>query len=218
LRGVAFINVGIGEWYCHGSDRLKASLEANNFSGDILIWKDWPEIPFPRDVIYTCKAAAFQMAIDAGYSTIIWGDSSIYARADVTPFVATVVDKGMWIGQSGYNGAQTCTDACLRYFGVTRDQAEKMPDTATGLFGVNMDAPFAREFIETWIKAAREGAFNGSRHHSGQSADRRFKFGRQDQSAATMICGKMGIKLNAFSEYVGYAWDKYPSTFKCQGM
>ena len=218
MKGVCFINAGIGEWYCHGSDRLKASLQQHGFSGDVLIWKDWPEIPFPRDVIYTCKAAAFQQAIDADYGTIIWADSSIFAQDDVTPFVARVVDKGMWIGSSGYNGAQTCTDACLQYFEVTRDEAERMPDCATGLFGVNLDFDFARKFIEAWIKSAHEGAFNGSRHHSGQSKDRRFKFGRQDQSAATMLCGKMGIKLDAFSEFVGYRWDKYPSIFKCEGM
>jgi hypothetical protein len=213
-----FINCGIGEWYCHGSDRLKASLIAHNFQGDIFIWKDWPELPFPRDTIYNCKVAAFQQVIDAGYTTIIWADSSIYAQADVTPFVESVTKEGLWIGQSGYNAAQTCSDACLKYFGVTRDQAEKMPDTATGLFGVNIKFPFAREFIETWIKAGREGAFNGSRLHAKQSRDSRFKFHRQDQSAATMILGKNMISLAEFSEFCGFRWDSYPSIFKCEGM
>lgn len=218
MRGLCFINVGIGEWYCHGSDRLAASLRAHNFPGDIFIWKDWPEIPFPRDVIYNCKAAAFQQVIDAGYTTIIWGDSSIFAQADVLPFVGHVCEKGMWIGQSGYNGAQTCSDAALKYFDVTRDEAEKMPDTATGLFGVNLDFEQPRTFIELWIKAAREGAFVGSRMHGGQSDDLRFKFHRQDQSAATLILGKMGVRLDTFIDYCGFAWDGQDTMFKCRGM
>lgn len=218
MKGVCFINVGIGEWYNRGTDRLRSSLVEHHFPGDIITWTDWPEIPFPRDVIYNCKAAAFQQVMDAGYTTIIWGDSSIYAQSDVVPFVANIVDKGLWIGKSGYNGAQTCSDACLKYFGVTRDQAERMPDTATGLFGVNIDFPYARNFIQRWIKAARDGAFCGSRLHDGQSADHRFKFHRQDQSAATMILGKEGVRLDPFLDYCGFVWDRKFTTFKCQGM
>lgn len=213
-----FINCGIGEWYSTGSDRLKASLIANNFQGDIFIWKDWPEIPFPRGTIYNCKAAAFQQVIDAGYTTIIWADSSIYAQTDVMPFVERVIKVGLWIGQSGYNAAQTCSDKCLEYFGISRNHAERIPDTATGLFGVNIEKPFAREFIETWIRAGREGAFNGSRLHAKQSRDPRFKFHRQDQSAASVILGKNMIKLADFSEFCGFKWDFYPSIFKCEGM
>lgn len=215
---LCFINVGIGPWYCTGTDRLRASLVQHGFPGDIITWKNWPEIPFPRDCIYNCKAAAFQQVIDAGYKTIIWGDSSIYAQANVQPFVDEIVNEGMWMGRSGYNGAQTCSDAALAYFGVTRDEAERMPDAATGLFGVNLEFPFARNFIERWIKAARDGAFKGSRMHDGQSNDPRFKFHRQDQSAATLLLGKRGIFLDNFLTYCGYGWDDEPTIFKCRGM
>lgn len=218
MSRTCFINCGIGPWYSSGTDRLRESLEKHKFQGDVITWKDWPEIPFRRDSIYNCKAAAFQQVIDAGYTTIIWADSSIFAQDDVAPFVEHVTKEGLWIGQSGYNGAQTCTDACLRYFGISRNHAERMRDAATGLFGVNIEKPFAKEFIETWIRAARDGAFAGSRLHDGQSNDPRFLFGRQDQSVATIILGKNLIKLSFFSEYVAYKWDSYSSIFRCEGM
>lgn len=221
MKRTVFLNVGIGEWYIHGSDRLASSLIAHGFPGDQLIWKDqWPNaIPgLNRDTVYNVKADAFRHAINAGYTTIIWGDSSIYATRPLDGFLATVNEKGYWIGQSGYNCAQTASDAQLQYFGVSRDWAENIHDCATGIFGVNMDFVQPRLFIETWIQAAKDGAFGGSRHHDGQSKDRRFLFCRQDQSAASLILGKQGMALDQFGDFCAFKWDHYDSTFKCEGM
>lgn len=218
----AFLNVGIGEWYTKGSDRLAASLIAHGFKGDQLIWKDkWPGAIMGLDhsCIYNIKADAFRHALNAGYDRIIWGDSSIYAVRSLDRFLTTVDEKGYWIGQSGYNAAQTANDAQLQYFGVSRDWAAQVPDCATGVFGVNMMSPDGRAFIETWIQAAKDGAFKGSRHHGGQSSDPRFLFCRQDQSAASLILGKQGMALNHFIEHCCFKWDfDSGQTFRCEGM
>ncbi len=222
MKRTCFLNVGIGLWYRSGSDRLQASLIAHGFTGDHLVWKDcWPgAIPgLSRDVIYAAKADAFQHALNAGYTTIIWGDASIYAVRPLDRFLATVNEKGYWLGQSGYNCAQTASDAQLQYFGVSRDWAERVPDCATGIFGVNMDFTAPRQFIETWIQAAKDGAFRGSRHHDGQSNDPRFRFGRQDQSAASLIAGKQGMTLDCFLDFCAFRWDADSGqTFRCEGM
>lgn len=218
MSRTCFLNCGIGLWYSKGSERLRASLLRHGFPGDILIWNDWPEIPFSRASIYNCKAAAMQQAMDAGYKTLIWGDSSIYATQPVQPFVEEINAKGYWLGQSGHNAAQTCSDACLNYFGVNRNNAEKIHDCATGLFGLNIENPASRKFAELFIQAARDGVFCGSRKHGGQSRDRRFLFHRNDQSAATMIAAKLGMPLCQWQDRVAFAWDKYPAMFHCEGM
>ena len=216
----AFINAGIGQWYCHGSERLKGTLIHHGFPGDVHAWIDkWPCDGFPRDPVYCVKAAAFHEAMRQGYTTIIWGDSSIQALKNTTEFVQRVQRDGYWIGQSGYRASETATDAQLQYFGVSRDWAHQVSDCATGLFGVCLDHEAPRKFIETWIRAGREGAFGGSRHHARQSKDPRFKFGRQDQSAASLILGSMGMALKSFQEHVAFCWDsKDGKTFLCQGM
>lgn len=213
-----FLNCGIGLWYSRGSDRLRDSLLQHGFPGDILIWKDWPEIKFPRSSIYNCKAAAMLQAMEAGYTTLIWGDSSIYATQPVQSFVDEINAKGYWLGQSGHNAAQTCSDACLNYFGVSRDKAEKIHDSATGLFGLNIENPTSRQFAEQFIQAARDGVFKGSRQHGGQSRDRRFLFHRNDQSAATMIAHRLGMKLDTWATRARFKWDSYPAMFHCEGM
>lgn len=220
-KKTCFINVGIGLWYSTGSDRLKGSLIDKGFDGDMLFWRDeWPPGEFPREVVYTVKAAAFAEAIKRGYRTIIWGDSSIWALKNTAGFVAKLNARGYWLGQSGHNAAQTCSDACLAYFKITRDEAEKIHDCATGLFGVNLDFDAPRRFIERFIQAGRDNAFRGSRHHAHQSSDRRFRFHRQDQSAATIIAAQEGLALDLWQSEVIFCWDKQKSehTFKCQGM
>lgn len=218
-KRTVFVTAGTQPWYTHGVDRLQQSLRTHGYTGDIQAWKHWPDNKFPRDCVYTIKAACLHHAIREGYTTIMWGDASVYALKDVQPFINRVNSGGYWIGQSGYNCAQVCGDKMLDYFGVDRDWAEKVPDAATGIFGVNMDFDAPRKFIETWVEAGRAGAFNGSRKHDGQSSDPRFLFGRQDQAAASLILGKMGIPLGNFLDYAGFKWDHHDHlTFRVEGM
>ena len=218
MSATVLLNCGIGSWYNKGSERLRASLLQHGFKDDILIWHSWPEIDFPRKPVYNCKAAALQQAMNAGYTTLIWADSSITARKDVAPFLAHIREHGYWIGQSGHNAAQTASDAQLQYFGVSRDWAANVHECATGLFGFDVSRPEYRKVVEEWIQAARDGAFKGSRHHAGQSSDPRFLFARQDQSAMSLILGKHGIPLKPFLNFARFAWDSQDTVFHCQGM
>lgn len=215
-----FINVGIGLWYSSGTERLAGTLRQYGFPGDVITWVDkWPSAEFPREPVYNVKAAAFHEAMRRGYRTIIWGDSSIQALKNTAEFVARVRTDGYWIGQSGYRTSETATDGQLAHFGVSRDWADGVPDCATGLFGVCLDHEKPRQFIEQWVQAGRSGGFSGSRHHARQSKDPRFKFGRQDQSAASIILGKLEMPLRLWQDYVAFAWDsKAGKTFLCQGM
>lgn len=216
-----FISAGIGAWYNTGIDRFKGSLIDKGVAADFQFWKDeWPPGKFPRECIYTIKAAAFEFAIKSGYKTIIWGDASVWAVNPVNGFINEVNAKGYWLGHSGHNAAQTCSDACLKYFGITRDEAEKIHDCATGLFGVNLDFDGPRRFIERFIQAGRDQAFHGARNHAGQSGDRRFLYHRQDQSCATIIAHQEGMKLDAWQSRVAFRWDKTKPehVFRCEGM
>jgi len=213
------MTAGIGAWYNRGVERLRGTLIGHPV--DVQAWVDeWPPGDFPRDCIYTAKAAAFNYAIQSGYRTLIWADASITVRKPIQPFLDAVRAKGYWLGTSGHNAAQTCSDACLSYFGVTRDEAEGIPDSATGLFGMCLDHPQAAKFVELFIKAGRDGAFHGSRKHAGQSSDPRFLFSRQDQSAATIIANKVGLTLSPWQEFCRFRWDinRLDTIFHCEGM
>lgn len=212
------INAALGAWYPQGQQRLVRSLFFNGFPWNILTWTDWPNDNYDKSCPYNVKAAAFEEAINAGYTHILWADCSMWPINAVEPLFDVINDKGYFLGQSGFNCAQVCNDKSLEYFGITRDQAENIHDCMTGLFGVYMENPTAKNFITKWIKAAKDGVFSGSRLHDNQSKDPRFLFHRQDQSCASIIAGLEGMKLDTFGDYVAYNKPTETAIFACRGL
>lgn len=205
------INAGVGGWYPKGSDRLERSLIHHGCTGDILIWRDeWPNDNYDKSCIYNIKAAAFEEAIKRGYTHIFWMDCSTWIVNDIAPLFDIINEKGWYITSSGYNCAQTCNDNSLKYFELTRDEAEKISDTSTCSFGINISNPKGEQFAKMFIESAKAGVFGGSRLHDGQSSDPRFQFHRQDQSAASLICGKLKMGLRPINVEICYYADMRP--------
>jgi hypothetical protein len=198
------INVAIGGWYQKGQKRLEKSLIHHGFSGDFLTWTDWPNDNYNKSCLYNAKAAAFEEAIALGYTHIVWADASIWAIRNPDEFFDIVNRDGYYFWMSGYNCAQVCSDKCLDYFDVDRDTAETFNDISSGLFGINLENETAARFINEWIQSAKDGAFLGSRLHDNQSKDKRFCFHRQDQSCASIIANKLGMKLHTAMQHVCY--------------
>jgi hypothetical protein len=204
-KKAVIINASVGGWYWKGQERLIRSLIHHGYTHDILTWKEeWPNDEFDKECIYNIKASAFQEAINRGYELILWLDSSCWAVNDPGKLLDHINDQGYYIGTSGFNCAQTCSDKCLEYFGVSRDEAEPIADSSTGVLGLNMANPIALSFYQKWIEVAKAGIYNGSRLHDNQSKDSRFLFHRQDQSCASIIANQLKMKLTPFGEYVSY--------------
>jgi hypothetical protein len=214
------INAAIGSWYPVGQKRLIRSLIEHGWNWDIMTWKDWPNSHFDKSCNYNVKAAAFQEAIENDYTHILWLDSSVWAIKDPNPIMDIINEDGYYFWANGYNCAQECSDKCLEYFGVTRDEAEKMPVASTSMFGVNISNPIGKEFIERWIQSALDGVFHGSRFHDNQSQDSRFLWHRQDQSAASIILNQLGCKIHDPGQYSSYYQPVLPESvlFTMRGM
>lgn len=200
------INCGIGGWYKAGSERLERSLIHHGYAGDMLFWRDElpPNCPSHNDNPYAFKIAAFREAIKQGYTHIMWLDCSFWAIKNPMPLFDIVVDKGIFAFRSGYNCANTCPDNLLAEIGITRDEAEQVPETATGIVGLNMDNPDGQKVFEIWADLCDRGFFKNSRvHNPNESADPRYLFGRQDQSNFSMALYKAGVSFN-YIDYVSY--------------
>lgn len=214
------LNVAIGNWYPQGQKRLVKSLNFHGYPWDVKTWTNqFPLGGYDESNPYNAKAAAFEWALNEGYTHIAWLDCSVWAVKNVEPWFDVINNDGYYLGQSGYNCAQVCSDYSLNHFGVDRDKAETYQDCHTGVFGVYVENQTAREFITKWIDSAKAKAFNGSRLHDNQSQDQRFLFHRQDQACASVIAGQLGMKLHNFGQYVNY----YPAyqdgaIFSLRGM
>jgi hypothetical protein len=214
------INAAIGSWYPEGQKRLKQSLIHHGFNWDILTWTDWPNDSFDKSCNYNVKAAAFEEAIKQGYTHILWLDASVWAVKDPNPIFDIINETGYYFWANGYNCAQECSDICLHYFELSRDQAEQMPIASTSMFGVNINNPIGKEFIERFLQSAKDRVFHGSRFHDNQSSDPRFLWHRQDQSAASIIANQLGCKIHNPRDLSSYYETQLPESviFTMRGM
>jgi uncharacterized protein YcfJ len=188
------INVGIGGRYPKEQKRLAESLK-QHFDGDFLAWTDFPNDNYNKENMYNAKAAAFEEAIHKGYKQILWVDCPVVALKDVAPIFDRIIADGyLTMKNFHYNCAQTCSDACLAHFKVTRDEAEKFQEHAGGIIGIDMNHPNGKKLIERFIEGCKAGACDGSRTHDGQSKDPRFKFHRQCQSVISLAANTLGLK------------------------
>jgi hypothetical protein len=194
-------------WYPQGQRRLVRSLNGMGWNWDIQAYSSFSkDTLYDPECPYTIKADAFSRTIEAApdYTHFVWLDCSVWAVKNPNPFMDIVNEKGYYFHGSGYNCAQVCSDACLEYFQITRDEAEAFPDCSSSIFGLNVGNPLARKFLDQWLQAAKDGIFHGSRLHDNQSKDPRFQFHRQDQACASVILGKLGMKLFPHAQYARY--------------
>lgn len=200
------ISAGIGGWYPAGIDRLERSLIYNGYPGEMIFWRnEYPPSCVTHDQNpYSFKVAAFREAFRRGFKNVMWLDSSFWAVKNPMPIFDIIVDKGNFGFRSGYNCAQTCPDNLLQEIGITRDEAQEIPETATGMVGINIDNPEGRKVFDTWADLCDRGFFINSRNHNPQeSADPRYLHGRQDQSAYSMALYKSGVSFH-YLDYVAY--------------
>lgn len=191
------ISAGIGGHYSAGVERLERSLYYEGWAGDMRFWKN--EYPFgclPHEGAgqYNFKVHCFNEEFATGYKVVVWADASFWCVKNPMPLFDHVNEHGLYFFKSGYSLAETATDRLCNYAEISRDELVNVSEFATGLVGINIDNPKGKEFFESWKKYMEDGMFGGKREHSyDDSYDDRFKFSRQDQSAASMILYKMGI-------------------------
>jgi hypothetical protein len=200
------ISCGVDGWYKAGVERLERSLIFNGYAGDMLLWKDDypPHSPSHAENPYAFKIYAFEEAIRRNGKIICWLDASFWAIKNPMLIMDIIVDRGVFAFRSGYNCAQTCPDNLLSVAGISRDEAEQIPETATGIVGLNIDNPDGKAVFETWKEYCKAGLFKNSRtHNSLESADPRYLHGRQDQSAFSMALYKNNVNF-LYQDYVAY--------------
>lgn len=209
-------------WYPQGQERLKRSLIFHGSTADHLFLDGFVMGGYDESCPYNVKAAAMEEAALMGYERILWLDCSVWAINNPMKMWDVINNEGYFLWKSGFNCAQVCSDRCLEYFGVTRDEVESWPDCSTSMFGVNMSNPIGEQFLNMWIQAAKDGIFKSNRNKDPKdSTDPRFMFARQDQMVASIIAGKLGMKMhdpNEFTAYYDSSVDQSKLIFLMQGI
>jgi hypothetical protein len=165
-----------------------------------------PGSPSHQEKQFAFKFHAIREALRMGYSTILWADSSIIPLRPLTPLWELIEAEGYWFSMNlpwgktnippWSTGAWTC-DAALEPLGITREESFQIPHVIGTAFGLNLRFPIAQQFLKSYGELAEGTAFCGPtvNNHGEASADRRVLGHRHDQTAASVLAYRLGMKL-----------------------
>lgn len=195
--------------YRDAMDRLNASL-AEKFDGAFIGFEGEESIGAPEHLQspYAFKIYAFEQAIDAGFTSILWLDSSVFAIRDINPIFDEIERDGYIMQEAGHYVGEWTNDKALDYFDVSRDEAMKMLCYGNaGFLGLDFTNPIAVEFFHQWHDAMLFGMFKGewTNENKTESLDPRVRGHRHDLSCGSIIANKLGMKYKKGDEWLEYA-------------
>lgn len=204
--GKAIVNAhnGIG-WYPRGQERLRQSLQGHPEA--LFLYSDFPNDFFNKSNGYNVKPSAMYEA-SKSHSQLLWLDCSCWVVKDLQPIWDAIEKDGYYFIHSGFNCAQYCNDESLEYFGVTRDEAEKIPMIYSICFGLDLEQQIGGDISYHFLQAADNNIFdNGS-----GSQDPRFIAHRHDQSVLSLIAHQLGCKIHDINIYNSTNVDNTPES------
>lgn len=168
------------EGFFNGQDRLIHSLKG--YVDVYLFNPDNLECPSHQDNPYSFKIYAIEQMIKEGYTQILWLDASVYAIKDPTPVFDWLKEKGIFLEESGHLTGDWSPDYVLKYFGITKDEAMKMPTFSAGFTGLDFTNPISIEFFAKWKQSMLDGMFKGD-----------WETHRHDLTCGSIIANQMGL-------------------------
>ena len=189
------INLSTEKYYA-GQDRLIKSIkEHTNY--DLITFMGVDEVGAPphKDNNYAFKPFTFIKAYEAGYRQILWLDASIRAIKDIKPIFDIIDKDGYFFQHSGLPNSRWTNDKALEYFGTNEGDM-----LSSGVLGLDLDNPLAYQFFDQWCEAMRNGIFNGDWNNH-----------RHDQTCASLIAHKLGMKLQDGNTFFVYGNDDEPT-------
>lgn len=209
------VNVATGA-YLEGQDRLRAAI-----AGEVtfMAWADMmpPGSPSHLDIPFAFKAYALAAAADAGWTTLIWADSSILPIRPLDSLFEKIESDGAWIMNNGFANAEWTAPSAYQFLGVTPEENENIPHVVAGVFGVNLLTDVGRKVLDGYLALAKTRAFCGPVRlmtgTRGSRGDMRVSGHRHDQTALSVVAQRNGVKLTDPPEFFAYARTRPDKSF-----
>jgi len=197
------VNVATGR-YVRGQERL-SRLISEKF---IFFCNEMPPgSPEHADVPYAFKAHALVAADRAGADLVLWLDAAIKPVGSLEPIWKQIEEQGYWFtGNDAGPVGHWCCDAALPLLGVTREEACSMDEVTTCAFGLNLKSDIGKAFLAEFMLLAQNGAFRGPwKNINGEaSTDPRVRGHRHDQTAASVIANRLGMRFKDLPGLLAY--------------
>lgn len=211
----AIVNLVNNQSYLKGQKRLAESLKTH-FNGKAFYYYGEQVVgaPLHKDNPYAFKIYAIDEVRKKGYDQILWLDASVYAVKNIDPVFDWMKEKGIFFEEAGHYAGSWSPQRVLDYFGVTKEEAMKMPMYSAGFSGFDFTNPISVQFFDEWREAMHNGMFKGTWEES-----------RHDMAAGSIIANKSGLLQlyspgGQFFAYIGEAYGepKESVVFHLKGM
>lgn len=182
--------------YKRGQFRLADSL-FTRATCDVVMFCSEEEVGAPphAENNYAFKPMSIIKAYEKGYRQILWLDASMRAIKSLEPIFEIIERDGYFFQDSGWPNSRWTNDRALEYFGTNEG-----PMLSSGVLGLDLTSEIGYKFFDQWTQAMRDGIFNGS-----------WDDHRHDQTCASLIAFKMGLKLQPGNTFFVYGKESEPT-------
>ncbi|HET7051853.1 MAG TPA: hypothetical protein VFI54_26520 [Solirubrobacteraceae bacterium] len=215
-RAVVNVAFGVrretGVAYSTAQARLVKSVKkTGRHGGSMLTWcEQEPGGAASHDEVqYHFKGVALAEAAAKGHETLLWLDAVMVVVKPMAELWDQIESRGyvLWSHPpGGWIVGEWTSDACLKCYGLTRNEARGIPMLCSGAFGYSLGHPLGKKLHEAFV-AAPPHALRGRWHNkSGHvSKDKRVKGHRHDQSVLSIIAHQLGLEATPTPEFVAPA-------------
>lgn len=215
------VSCGYGGWYARGAERLRNILARTNPEVSTMIWANKlpPESRLHNQVPYDFKPKAIQAAQKAGFTSILWLDSSVVPNADISPIFNQIEKDGYFIMINGWSTGEWCSDRVLPYLNATRDELMTYPHGIGGILGFDLSRPSVVSVFNQWNELSTD-CFPGPWYNENgkASSDTRVLGHRHDQTVISVLAHRAGWtftppgdnKLMSYGQNEEYLLNLYP--------
>lgn len=206
-RGAASDIGLLGADYERMLDRMRTSFEVCGDGELLVLFRGHlpPGSPTQEEKPYAFKVHAMKAAIERGADVLLWADASVIAMRPLSRLWPLIEDAGVLFTESPECdcGQFTC-DSALEPLGITREEAFRIPHVVGTAFGVDLRTAIGAEFFSEWSRLEKTNAFCGPKVNTNgeASADSRVLGHRWDQTAASIVAWRLGIKLSRQSDWL----------------
>src|ERR1035437_2760122 len=200
-------------WYIDGQKILVKTMKECGYNGAVYVFQDNEVLGSPShfDNPYAFKIHAIQFALNQGHDVVWWMDSSIYPVKDISPILKIVEEKGYFFEKCGFDASMWTNDKTLKYFNITRDEAEKITLFSAGFMILDFRKKVVVDFFEQFKNSCEAGMFKGKWNNNDktESNDERCKGHRHDLSCASIIAHKLNMVCSPCGDFLSYVGDGY---------
>ena len=202
---------------------------------------DWPK---HHEVPYAFKACALKWVADRGADVVLWMDSAVLPIRSLEPLWQRIEHDGYWFAQNSCTNYEQTADSAYpalfpgRFHGPdtyavdlagARELNRQIPHVIACTFGLNLRSDVGATFLREYYRLATEthaflGPWINLNNSRSQHPARMAPCGppdvlghRHDQTAASVIAWKLGMKLTPGHRDHNGDYLVYPEWFQdCQ--